>query len=420
MGNHVSNFETISYLLHPYAILNHERSIWRFESMNRVAVLLAPGFEESEALTIADVLRRADIEAELVGVAAQDVTGSHAITVRADRPVDDLSAVAWDMIVIPGGYTGVAELIKNEDVLSIVREMDASGKLIAAICAGPRVLDAAGVLRNRKYTCYPGQEKLIASGRYEEALVLRDENLITSIGPACCYAFSYALIDALGGDSMAVKNRMVYFNAFDESESRRYECPESVKQPESPKKTAVLMKPGFEEGETFSIVDILRRTGMICTTFCFEEDPFVIGMHGMRIKADRVFPGDIEDYDVVVLPGGRPGGQNLKEDPRVIELLQRWNDNPEKILSALCSGTTVLAAAKVIEGKRMTGYTGYQEKLPGAVFEETVAVSDQNLVTSQGPATGYPFAFKLAETLGYDTRIVRSRLMYDYAGGFNA
>ena len=91
-----------------------------------------------------------------------------------------------------------------------------------------------------------------------------------------------------------------------------------------------------------------------------------------------------------------------------------------KILSALCSGTTVLAAAEVIEGKHMTGYTGYAAKLPGAIFEEAVAVADQNLVTSQGPATGYPFAFKLAETLGYDTRIVRSRLMYDYAGGKNA
>ena len=120
------------------------------------------------------------------------------------------------------------------------------------------------------------------------------------------------------------------------------------------------------------------------------------------------------------VPGGRPGGANLTADPQVISLLKRWNEIPGKLLTALCSGTTVLAAAEVIEGKHMTGYTGYAEKLPGSIFEEVVAVADQNLVTSQGPATGYPFAFKLAETLGYDTRIVRSRLMYDYAGGFNA
>ena len=74
----------------------------------------------------------------------------------------------------------------------------------------------------------------------------------------------------------------------------------------------------------------------------------------------------------------------------------------------------------LIEGKRMTGYTGYAEKLPGAIFCEDVAVADQNLVTSQGPAAGYPFAFKLAEVLGRDTTELRVRLMYDFAGGVTA
>lgn len=111
---------------------------------------------------------------------------------------------------------------------------------------------------------------------------------------------------------------------------------------------------------------------------------------------------------MVVLPGGRPGGENLKNNPKVIDLLQRWDKTPGKILSALCSGTTVLAAAGVIEGKRMTGYTGYAEKLPGAVFCDDVAAADQNLVTSQGPATGYPLAFKLAEALGQDTTELNS------------
>ena len=137
----------------------------------------------------------------------------------------------------------------------------------------------------------------------------------------------------------------------------------------------------------------------------------------MMIKADKLFPGNIEEYDVVILPGGRPGGQNLKEDPEVIGLLKRWNQTEGKILSALCSGTTVLAEAGVIEGKHMTGYTGYAQKLPGAVFEEKLTVADKNLITSQGPATGYPFAFRLAEELGYDTGETRSRLMYGFAGG---
>ena len=176
------------------------------------------------------------------------------------------------------------------------------------------------------------------------------------------------------------------------------------------------MKEGFEEGETFSIVDILRRLGVDCATYSFDG-PWVKGMHGMVLKADKAFAEGLEDRDAVVLPGGRPGGENLRNDPEVIALLRRWNGTPGKYLTALCSGTTVLAAAQVIAGKRMTGYTGYAEKLPGAIFVDDVAVADANLVSSQGPATGYPFAFKLAEVLGYDTLEVRARLMYGFAGG---
>ena len=384
--------------------------------MKNIAVLFAEGFEESEALTIVDILRRAGMNAVVAGVSDSEIMGAHGVSIRADVLLSGLDPETTHMVVIPGGYGSVDRMLENKDAISFIAEMNDHGKWVAAICAGPRVLDKAGVLGGKSYTCYPGQETKISSGTFRETPVQKDGNVITAIGPAVCYAFAYALVDALGGDSLAVKNRMVYFNAFDESASHREACPDRAAAPVRSAKAAVLMKEGFEEGETFSIVDILRRTGVECTTFHFGQ-PWVRGMHGMMLQADRPFSDEIEDYDAVVLPGGRPGGQNLKEDPRVIDLLRRWNKTPGKLLGALCSGTTVLAAAEVIEGKHMTGYTGYAEKLPGAVFENRVAVADQNLVTSQGPATGYPFAFKLAEALGYDTRVVESRLYYDYAGG---
>lgn len=384
--------------------------------MKKIAVLFANGFEESEALTIVDILRRAGMDARIVGAAEEEIMGAHNICVRADEPLSGVSAEDTDMVVVPGGYAGVEALMNNEQALAFIREMDRRGKLVAAICAGPCALAKAGVLRDRRYTCYPGQEAKIGGSHHGDEMVVRDGSLITGAGPAICYAFAYALVDALEGDSQAVKSRMVYANAFDESASRKDPCPQEVSAPRQPARVAVLMKEGYEEGETFSIVDIMRRLGAQCDTFHFGQ-PWVKGMHGMMLRADRPFGADIESYDAVVLPGGRPGGQNLKDDPQVIDLLRRWNQTPGKLLSALCSGTTVLAAAEVIAGKRMTGYTGYAEKLPGAIFEETVAVADQNLVSSQGPATGYPFAFKLGETLGYDTRAVRSRMMYDLAGG---
>lgn len=385
--------------------------------MKKIAVLFADGAEESEALTIVDILRRAEMDARIVGVSGKNITGAHGIEMLADIRIENADSEAWDMAVVPGGYLGVENLLESEKTIRFIRKMHDAGKITAAICAGPRVLDRAGVLAGKTFTCYPGQEKLIGSGTFTEAPVVADGTCITAAGPALCYAFSYALVDALGGDSLAVKNRMVYFNAFDEERSVKDLPRTSSEKPAVPVKAAVLMKEGYEEGETFSIVDILRRLGLTCHTFCFDESMYVKGMHQMMIRADKLFPADIEEYDAVVLPGGRPGGQNLKEDPEVIGLLKRWNQTEGKTLSALCSGTTVLAEADVIEGKHMTGYTGYAENLPGAVFEEKLTVADANLITSQGPATGYPFAFRLAETFGYDTGEVRSRLMYGYAGG---
>jgi len=179
---------------------------------------------------------------------------------------------------------------------------------------------------------------------------------------------------------------------------------------------AVLMAEGFEEGETVTVVDILRRAGLTCDLFAFTEGP-VMGMHGMYVHPDKVFPSDVKSYDAIVLPGGRPGGQNLRENPAVIDLIREFDAQDGKLIAAMCSGVIALAQAGVVAGKKVTGYTGYAKKLPGAVFLDEVAVADHNLVTSQGPATPYPFAYKIAEALGVDTSALRQRMLYTLAGG---
>lgn len=187
--------------------------------MNPIAVLFAPGFEEAEALTIVDILRRANLPAETVGVTGNEVTGGHGITLRADKTLEEISAAELEMAVIPGGYPGVDHLLESAETIALLREMHAQDKWLAAICAGPRVLDKAGVLDDKRYTAYPGQEEKISTGSHCEDIIVQDGKIITSRGPATVYAFAYALVDALGGDSLAVKNRMVYFNAFKEGGS---------------------------------------------------------------------------------------------------------------------------------------------------------------------------------------------------------
>lgn len=180
-------------------------------------------------------------------------------------------------------------------------------------------------------------------------------------------------------------------------------------------KVAVLMAEGYEEGETLTIVDLLRRAGIECHTFSFDNE-FVKGMHGMLVKADKMFSEDVKNYDMLVLPGGRPGGANLRENPEVISMVQYFNEH-NKYLAAMCSGTIVLSDAQVIDGKKVTGYTGYAKKLIGGLFVDDVVVFDQNIITSQGPATPYPFAFQIAEVLGKDITEMKERLMYHFAGG---
>ena len=188
--------------------------------MKKVAVLVAPGFEEGETLTIVDILRRAHIECDLVGF-ANEVTGGHDITVKSDKvlPID---IAEYDMIVLPGGRPGADNLRDSDEVIELLLNAEKNKKFIAAMCAAPIVLDKAGILNNKKFTAYIGYDKKIKSGTFLEDIVVVDGKLITSRGPATVYAFAYALIDVLDGDSIKVKKRMVYTNAFDVEEDKVY------------------------------------------------------------------------------------------------------------------------------------------------------------------------------------------------------
>jgi len=184
--------------------------------MKKIAVMIAEGFEEGEALTIVDVLRRAQFECDAVGLTEEYVTGGHNITIQCDAVFDE-SMTEYDMIVLPGGYEGAVNLKENDALMETLKKFNQENKKIAAMCAAPIALDRAGVLEGKQYTAYVGYDEKISTGQYQENIVVVDGNLITSRGPATVYAFSYVLIDELGGDSQAVKNRMIYTNSFDDT-----------------------------------------------------------------------------------------------------------------------------------------------------------------------------------------------------------
>lgn len=184
--------------------------------MKKAAILVAPGFEEGETLTIVDIIRRANLQCDMFGF-DNVVEGGHHISVQCDKVLSD-EVIDYDMVILPGGYDGARNLKDSEVVINILHKMNEAGKYICAMCAAPIALEKANLLIDRNFTAYKGYDQKIKQGHYLNDKVVIDENIITSRGPATAYAFAYKLVDLLGGDSLAVKKRMVYFNAFDVKE----------------------------------------------------------------------------------------------------------------------------------------------------------------------------------------------------------
>jgi 4-methyl-5(b-hydroxyethyl)-thiazole monophosphate biosynthesis len=176
--------------------------------MSRVCVLLAPGFEEIEAVTIIDVLRRAEIEVITLSVEdGLEVKGSHGILVRADSTLADGAREAWDMVILPGGMPGSTHLRDHAGVQELIRKQHQRGGMLAAICAAPIVLGAAGVLVGKKVTSYPGFEKELTGATPTTDSVVKDGNIVTSRGPGTALYFALEIVAELGGRPLADKLR---------------------------------------------------------------------------------------------------------------------------------------------------------------------------------------------------------------------
>lgn len=180
--------------------------------MSKTYIFLADGFEEIEALTAVDLLRRAGVEVTMVSVAPTLVVrGSHGIEVAADAMLADIKAdAAADaaMLVAPGGMPGAKNLADNADVCALFTRQNERGGLVAAICAAPGVVLAPiGILEHRDATCYPGFEAAITAGggKHVTQRTVRSHNVITSNGPSSAISFALELIAALKGQDAADK-----------------------------------------------------------------------------------------------------------------------------------------------------------------------------------------------------------------------
>lgn len=175
--------------------------------MSHVIVVLAEGFEEIEAVTVVDILRRAGVRVVMAALEDLHVKGAHGIEIKAERLLREVDGDSFDMVVLPGGLPGSVHLAEHKLLQTLLQDFDAKGKAIAAICAAPLALKRAGVLKN-SYTCYPSFEiKINHAGYLCEPKVVRDENITTSQGPSTSMLFALFLVEQLCSKEIMLKLR---------------------------------------------------------------------------------------------------------------------------------------------------------------------------------------------------------------------
>ena len=181
-----------------------------------VYILLADGFEEIEALSPLDVLVRAGVETELVGVTGSTVTCGRGVAVRTARTIEEIDAASAEAVIVPGGLKGVRNLLASPAALAAIQAAHDAGKKIGAICAGPTVLAALGLLEGKNAVCFPGMESELTGAKPQPgATVVVDGNIITSRSAGTAWDFSLAVLTELRGREAAeTVARAIHYDHF--------------------------------------------------------------------------------------------------------------------------------------------------------------------------------------------------------------
>ncbi len=178
----------------------------------RVLIILADGFEEIEAITPIDLMRRAGLDVLIAGLSKREIKGAHGITIACDTTVAEIHLQPFDAVVLPGGFPGTSNLLNSDMVLEIVRNNYRENSVTAAICAAPQILDKSGVLNNKPFTCYPSVQEQISHGTFTNEPVVISGNVITGRAAGSSIEFGLSIIASLLGQNSAdeVKQKIVF------------------------------------------------------------------------------------------------------------------------------------------------------------------------------------------------------------------
>ncbi len=180
--------------------------------MASALIVLADGFEEIEAVAVIDILRRAQIETTVAGLDKLKITSARQVKIETDALLDEVTHHVFDVIILPGGEPGTTNLQQSQTLKDLLLKQASQKRLVAAICAAPRILDQIGLLDGKKATSFPGTKPEMKSCDYQEARVVEDGQIITSRGPGTAMEFGFKLVERLKSPQLAssLKEKMLY------------------------------------------------------------------------------------------------------------------------------------------------------------------------------------------------------------------
>ena len=164
-------------------------------------------------------------------------------------------------------------------------------------------------------------------------------------------------------------------------------------------KAIVLLANGFEEVEGIAQIDFLRRAGIEVTSVSVTEEKRIIGQTMIPVEADEILKNiNISEYDIVVLPGGVKGMENLRENKQVVKLIKTF-DKEKKWIAAICAAPSILGELGILKNRNCICYPSFEDRLQGGKIVNEKVVQDEHIITSKGPGTSLDFAIKIIEAL---------------------
>lgn len=175
-----------------------------------------------------------------------------------------------------------------------------------------------------------------------------------------------------------------------------------------------FMANGSEEIEALAVVDILRRGGVEVITVSTSDNEFIEGAHGVTIKCDTTSEvADFTDADMILLPGGMPGATNLLQHEVVRKALTEQVEK-DKMVGAICAAPMVLGDLGILNGKRATCYPGFEDTLKGAEYTHELYTIDGKVITGEGPAAAFPYAYAILGMLGIESEGLKEGMMFNH------